>query len=194
MEAPGVGGSFMHDVVLPKVEIYGWLLAILGFLGYWNQLVAGALLLELGLGTLALTYFLRAFEPTTAFHSRPDFAVAPRPQTLVAPDGSFYYDIVLPKVAMQGSAVTLLGTLFKLLFGAGTIMLVVLPQALRQQLNRRALAICALGGLMLYVPSATFVRQFHHNDPVLAEKIIFQLHHPRDQAAAEAVRQHQRGI
>jgi|GEM_PF-1803056 len=202
MEAPSAGRSFLYDVVLPKVEALSWLAAILGFLAQWNQLGAGAFLLMLGLGTLSLVYFLRAYAP--ASHVRPDSAAYDPsaayndfPEPIERP--SFLLDGLAPKLTGISGAVVLLGILFKLLVwpgsrvmllvGSATLLLVVVLSALRQRLNWRALLLTALGGLMLYVPSETLIRQFYRHDPALTEKMIYQLRHSRDRAAGEAVRQ-----
>ena len=48
--------------------------------------------------------------------------------------------------------------------------------------------LAALGVLTLYIPAEKWIHQFHGNDPILVQKMIYQLDHPHDRAAAEAVR------
>ena len=47
-----------------------------------------------------------------------------------------------------------------------------------------------VSGVLFFVSRKDIVQLFHRNDPVLVEKMNYQLDHPRDKAAAETVRQH----
>jgi len=57
-------------------------------------------------------------------------------------------------------------------------------------MNLRALILGVIGGFMLFVSPKYLAQQFHRDDPVLVQKMIYQLDHPRDRAAAEDVRQY----
>ncbi|OGX90535.1 GldL-related protein [Hymenobacter coccineus] len=175
---------------LDLVEKIAWPAALLGLAAKWALVPAGSYLLLLGLGALATVYFLRSYWPATS-------AAGEAPATAAT-----FLDDYLRKVTGISAAVTLVGTLFKLLnwssgntmlvVGVATMALVVVLSAFRQYLSWFAVAIAAVGGLALYVPSETLIRQFHRNDPALVEKLVYQLHHPRDRAAADAVQRHQR--
>ena len=75
-----------------------------------------------------------------------------------------------------------------LLFGEACLLVVLLTLALKQHTSKQLVLLAALGVLALYIPAETWIRQFHGNDPVLVQKMIYQLNHPHDRAAAEAVR------
>jgi 4-amino-4-deoxy-L-arabinose transferase-like glycosyltransferase len=96
------------------------------------------------------------------------------------------------------SAVVLVGVLFKLMFwnGGETILTATLPilvffvvaWALNQRLNRRAVLVAIIGGLMLSVSSETLLRQLYRDDPQLVEAIVNQIHYPHDRVAQQAYR------
>lgn len=171
------------EKTLAAVEKIAWLLAILGFAAKWNLLAAGNIMLILGLGALSSVYLLRAYQPAAPVENP-----------------SFLLDNLLPKYLGIGGAVVFMGVLFKLmtwnngtallLVGTITTTAVVLLTVFNQLFASRALAAAALGGLLLYVPAETLVRQFHHDDPVLVTKMIYQLNHPLDRAAAADVHQY----
>ncbi|TPG66442.1 GldL-related protein [Hymenobacter nivis] len=172
---------------LNAVEKIAWPAALLGLAAKWALVPAGSYLLILGLGALAAVYLMRSYLLA---------APAAGPSTTAA-----FMDDYLRKVTGISAAVTLVGTLFKLMnwnsgntmlvVGVATMALVVVLSAFRQRLSLFTMAIAAAGGLALYVPSETLIRQFHRNDPALVEKLVYQLHHPRDRAAAGAVQRHQ---
>lgn len=93
-------------------------------------------------------------------------------------------------------AVVLIGCLFKLMFwnGSETMLRVgmllltffVLAWAVNQRVNRRALVVAVVGGLMLSISSENLMRQLYRDDPQLVKIIVYQIHHPHDRAASEA--------
>jgi hypothetical protein len=189
---------------LTVVEYLAWGIALTGFFLLWNQQAGGGILLIVGLGTLSIVYFLGAQLPVTqtAFGSATaasrndgDFR-AP----IVAPEAqpSFLLDTLSPKIMGISGSVILIGTLFKLLNWNGWYMMllvgtvVMLVQAvlllIKQRTNARALILTAIGGAMLAVSPETLVRQFNGKDPVLVEKMIYQMQNPHDRAAAEDLR------
>ncbi|AWM32682.1 GldL-related protein [Hymenobacter nivis] len=176
---------------LDTVEKIAWPAALLGLAAKWALVPAGNYLLLLGLGTLGVVYFLQSYWPAA-------FAAGGEPLDSSAP--APFLDDYLRKVTSISAAVMVIGILFKLMnwsngntmlvVGVATMALVVVIAAFRRRLNRFAVAIAALGGLALYVPSETLIRQFHRDDPGLVEKLVYQLHHPRDRAAAADVQQY----
>ncbi|MDQ2795380.1 MAG: hypothetical protein M3Y12_15440 [Bacteroidota bacterium] len=179
------------DKQLATAEKLAWPAALLGLAAKWALVPAGSYLLMLGLGPLSAVYFMRSYWQGASA------ADGETPATTAS-----FLDDYLRKVTGISAAVTLMGTLFKLMnwnsgntmlvVGVATMALVVVMSAFRQRLSWFAVAIAAVGGLALYVPSETLIRQFHRDDPELVEKLVYQLHHPLDRAAAEAVQQHLR--
>jgi hypothetical protein len=173
---------------LNAVEKIAWPAALLGLAAKWALVPAGSYLLILGLGALAAVYFMRSY-----LLAAPAAGVAPATTAT-------FLDDYLRKVTGISAAVTLMGTLFKLMnwdsgntmlvVGVATMALVVVLSAFRQRLSWFTVAIAAVGGLALYVPSETLIRQFHRDDPALVEQLVDQLHRPHTRAAARAVRQH----
>jgi hypothetical protein len=204
MDARVESKSLLYDLLLPKLEIASWLLAIWGFIARWYQVVGGAMFLIVGLGSLSVVYFLSAYKPRkTSTTNGPYFEPVFNQQQFAAStsdNASFMLDSLAPKLIGISGSVILIGTLFKLLFwtgaanmlipGTGTMLLVILLMALNQRMSKRAIVLGAIGCVMLYVPSETWVRQFHRDDPELIALMLNQLHHPHDRAAAEAVRVH----
>ena len=208
METTNLKKNFLYDVVLPIIEKLSWLLSAVGLAAKYNLIPAGNFMLMIGLSNLSMVYFLSAykpvslptaptdgpyFEPTSSQNQHNPFSSTPETP-------SFLVDSLCPKLMSIGGAVVLIGTLFKLLawngsanmlmVGTGTMLLVVLLMALNQRLDRRAVVLVVLGSIMLYVSPETLIQQFHRDDPALVEKMIYQLHHPRDPAASQAVQQH----
>lgn len=195
-----VKNSFLYSMLLPKLEVAGWIMAILGFAGKCALYNAGNTALIMGLSTLSLVYFLKASAPIRVHDESPSSPyradVAQFSPTPTEP--SFLVDSLLPKIINIGSSVLLIGILFKLLdwngagmmliVGVGTLLPAVVILALNQRMNQRALVLTVLGGLLMYVSSDTLARQFHRDDPILVEKLIYRNHHPRDRAANEDVR------
>ncbi|MDO7846059.1 hypothetical protein Q5H92_06815 [Hymenobacter sp. M29] len=197
--------SFLFDTLLPKMEVIGWVVAIIGLAGKWWLLAGGSMMLIVGLSTLSVVYFLSTYAPArikeedalSEGHRKPS---APFAATSNAP--SFLADLLLPKVINMSSAVLLIGMLFKLMswngsqmmlmVGESTLFTAVILLLLNQRMHVRALVLVVLGGLLMYISADDLVRQFHRNDPVLVEKMIYRNHHPRDRAAQEAVREHLR--
>ncbi len=187
---------------LDTVEKIAWPLAILGFAAKWALVSAGNYLLLAGLGSLSVVYFLRSYWPG-ASAAQPQPGTAGQRRRLRSAEGhggADFLDDYLRKITGISTAVILMGVLFKLMswssgatllvVGVATMVLAICIAAFKQRLNWFALAIAALGGIMLYVPSETVVRQFHRDDPVLAEKMVYQIQHPSDRAAAADVQQY----
>jgi hypothetical protein len=151
------------------------------------------MLLQVGLSTLAIVYYLRAFEPVELEEEQLGLG-----DELVAPTGiNFLLNAVSPKVQGIATATVLLGTLFKLLFWkgalplllAGTLALAIVlaMQLYAGRLARQALLFAGLGAIMLSIPTDDLVRKLYRDDPALVEKMLYQQHHPHDRAAAQEV-------
>ena len=181
-------------------------MGLLGLAAKWALVPAGNYLLVPGLGALGVVYYLRSHWPA-AFIAGSGMPVQPSPgargRSLRAGDPdkqSPFLNDYLREVRGISAAVTFIGILFKLMnWGNGNTMLMVgvvtmsvmvVISAFGQRLNRFAVAIAALGGLALYMPSETLIRQFRRDDPGLVEKLVYQLHHPRDRTAAADVQQY----
>jgi hypothetical protein len=186
--------SLLFDVLLPKIEVLAWVLSIVGFIAKWNLISAGNIMLIVGLGSLANVYFLSAFMPGKTPESYGEISSSQNEPP------SFLIDTLSPKLANIGGAVALVGTLFKLMAWSGATMMliegtvvvlfVVVLLAFNQRSNRHALWAGVIGAITFYTPAETLVRQFHRDDQVLVQKMIYQLDHPRDRAAGEDVRQY----
>lgn len=180
-------------------EGVAWGETLLGLLLKWNLAIGGNILVLLGLSSLSLIYFMRAFLPAPAQLSAPTDPGHSSPE-LAASKADFLGQAVLPKVIGIASAVVFVGISFKLLnlpgnlnlllAGTASLGIVVGLLALRRQVSRTALVVGALGVMMILLPDELLIRQFHRDDPVLVEKMIYQLHHPHDPAANAAVRQY----
>ncbi|MGI4883553.1 MAG: GldL-related protein [Janthinobacterium lividum] len=176
--------SLLFDEILPVIEKVSWPLAILGLWAKWDLIKAGDAMLIIGLASLGTVYFLRAYAPAIS-----------------GEEDSFLIGY-MRKVSGISAGITLVGILFKLMswnegatllvVGVVTMAIVVVIMVFSQRMNWLMVAIGALGGLALYVPSETLIRQFHRDDPALVEKLVYQLHHPRDRAAAADVQQYLR--
>jgi len=195
MEAPPKP-NFLYDLVLPKVEWIGWPLAVLGLGLHWAGLSGGPIVLLISLSTLALLFFLRAYEPIA---SGDILAINTSYVPVVQPsDVDFFLVAIAPKVQNIAGAVTLIGILFKLLFwkGSAALLLVgvsaLVPVAVWQlatkRLRWRVAVVTALGLATWLVPTETLVRQFYRDDPALVAKMLYQAQHPHDRAAAQEVR------
>lgn len=197
--------NFLYDTVLPRVEAVSWVAAFLGFGLKWALQPAGSVLLTLGLLTLATAYYLRAFAPLKlADEDSKEYSSAPQLTSVpdFSPPRNFLSDALAPKVLGISAAVVLVGVHFKLSFlpgnlpllVVGTIILVVAitVSASSGRLSRSYVFILLLGAVVWAVPSETMVRQFHRNDPVMVEKMLFILHHPNDRAAAKDLQSYQR--
>lgn len=191
--------NIVFEEVLPTAEPCCWALAVIGYLLKWALVPDGTPLLVMGLAGAALCSFLTTFAPNPL---QPEEEYGP-PLTPTAPvkPSNFFTRSVAPKIARLGGAVTLLGILFKLLYlpGYETQLLVGLFSMLvaiaamavgRYRLGLRTLLTACLGLLAFFTPSETLIRQFHRNDPALAEQLIYQLQHPRDTVATAAVHAH----
>ena len=191
---------------LDTIEKFAWPVALLGLAAKWALVPAGNYLLILGLGALGIVYYLQSHWPA-AFVVGSGTPVQPGPGArgrslrAGAPDEpSPFLDDYLRKGRGISAAVTFIGVLFKLMnwsngntmlvVGMVTMSVMVVVSAFRQRLNRFTVAIAALGGLALYMPSETLIRQFHRDDPGLVEKLVYQLHHPRDRTAAAGMQQY----
>jgi hypothetical protein len=109
-------GNFLYDEVLPKVELINWFVLSAGLMlrGFF-LLPGGDTLLIVGLGGLAIVYFLQAFEPSYA-DITDDFVS--NGATNTAPPDDDFISLLARQLLAFGSALTFLGILFKLLFGA----------------------------------------------------------------------------
>lgn len=107
---------------------------------------------------------------------------------------------ILLKLLNISAAVVLVGILYKLLFFpgsrplllTGTVTLAIAAGLLAptDNLAKKHALVLVLGLATWATDSETLVRQFHRDDPVLVEKLIFSLHHPYDKAAAEDLRKY----
>jgi hypothetical protein len=192
---PPVQKNFLFDALLPRVEWVAWLLAIAGVVLAYFSYPRATIFLFLGFSTLAAVYFLSSFAPSaTAKNSSDQVDYKP----FSSQEKSFLAQALAPHIQGQAIAVTLVGIQFKLLFlpgyntlltvGLSIIAVVLAIQGYVNQLSRKALIIATLGAIVAYIPTDEFVRQFYHHDPVLTEKMLYHLHHPKDKAAAEEVR------
>jgi hypothetical protein len=185
--------NFLYEDVLPRVALIGWPLAVLGLIFRFMLLRGGSVLLMVGIGTLAYVYFLRAFEPAKLDFDQPDFDYEP----VATSDSNFMLNEVAPKMQGIAIAVTLIGTLFKLLFWkgamsillAGTVSLTIVLaiQLYADKMLREALLFAALGAIMLSIPTDDLVREIYRDDQALVEKMLYQQHHPHDRTAAQEV-------
>ena len=180
-----VTGNFLYDNVLPRVERIGWPVTAIGLLMKYCLVSKGEdQLLMVGLSTVAIVYFLRAFAPETE-ELGPELYIDYTPTAEQV--------TLLRKFQYIASALTLVGILFKLLFWEGQaellsvgVIILIVTTSLKWaagRLTRPLLLIAALGLVTWVVPTATLVRQFYRDDPALVEKMIFQHQHPRDKAA-----------
>ena len=193
----------LFNSLASKIELIAAVAAIVGLAMKYALQSGGDLLLLLGMSILALIYFLRTSQPANFL---PDASAdAPRNKQLPglqpdAPDSLLLTQVIAPKLANLGASVICVATLFKLLSWNGSaIMLIVgvttlglslLLLALARHLPLKYLLLFALGVAVWAVPAETLIRQFHRNDPVLTQLLLYRLHHPRDRAANEAVRQY----
>jgi hypothetical protein len=181
-------GNFLYDDVLPRVERISWLVAGIGLAFRYFLLRDASTLLIVGLGTIAVVYFLQAFSPEIE-ESGPELFIAYAP---VSESPS-----LLRKFQYVASTLTVIGILFKLLFWEGqaellmvgvlTLLVTISFKWAAGQLARPILLIAAMGLLTWAVPIDALVRQFYRDDPVLVAKMLFQQHHPGDKAATAEV-------
>lgn len=190
-------GNFLYDGVLPRVERFGWVLALTGLVSKYYLFAKADTLLMVGIGTLAVVYFLQAYapNPTTLVTPNLEEDSVFLKQTTTSPPS--FLAFVATKVIGIGSAPTLLGILFKLLFWKGatsmllvgifSLLIALILLASTGQFSRKGLIIATLGIGSLLIPTETLVRQFYRDDPALVEKMIVQLYHPSDKAATAEV-------
>lgn len=186
-------GNFLYDDVLPRVMQISWPLAMLGVIFRFMLLQGGSMLLMVGIGTLAVVYYLRAFAPS-AFTNE-DFYTSYEP--VPNSPANFLLHAVAPKVQGIATAVCLIGILFKLLVWTGATMLLVIGvlclaivlaiHVFNSLLSNELLLFLAIGSTMLLIPTDDIIRRFYRDDPYLVEKMIFQHHHPHDRAAQTEV-------
>ena len=203
MEAAEFKGSFLYDSILPRIEKISLLVTLVGLLLAWTHIGRFEVMLLIGLQTLAITFFLRAFKPRASipndelnFPSQYFNDTYAPVESVEMPGG--WKDLIASKVINIACACVLVGTAFKAEFWngadfqlmAGEIPLVIsiVLLALQQHFERRAVLVAILGGLMLSVSSETLMRQLHSDDPQLVELMVNQLHNPHDRAANEALR------
>ncbi|MGI4863396.1 MAG: hypothetical protein ACRYFZ_05690 [Janthinobacterium lividum] len=196
MEAP-VQKNFLYDTLLPKVELINWLVVGAGLvLRCFFLRSGGNTLLTVGLEGLAIVYLLRAFEPST-IDVPANFAFNDATSMLPLSDG--FISLLARQLLAFGSALTFLGILFKLLFwtgsavmfpaGIGMLLLVIAWQSSVGSLARQTVLIAGLGVIAWTIPTDTLAQYLFRNDPILAEKLIFQHNHPHDRVAAQEVQQ-----
>lgn len=196
----------MFDVLLPKMAVISLVVAVLGLVAKASLVKGGDIMLLVGLSTLSIVYVLRAFERTKLTgtdevnfpkkylgQGRTKFAATSK-------EISFFSDLILPKIVWLSGSVVIIGLLFKLMNWKGANqqlfngvigeVIVIICLAFNQRMNLRALILGVIGGFMLFVSPKYLAQQFHRDDPVLVQKMIYQLDHPRDRAAAEDVRQY----
>ncbi|MET4073877.1 hypothetical protein [Hymenobacter sp. UYCo722] len=205
METTEPNRSFLFDVLLPKLEVISWILAVIGFVANWFQLRNADYLLIIGLGGLADVYMLKALSPLQIAADDEQYLMANESgehYSQIAPTDvrNSNFDTVRRQIIAFGSGAIFAGVLFRLmaweyntnilLFGEACLLVAILSLALKQHYSMRLLLLAALGGLTLYIPAETWIHQFHGNDPILVQKMIYQLDHPRDQAAAQDVREY----
>jgi len=198
MESPAQK-NFLFDVLLPRVEWLAWLLASTGVALAYFAVPRANIFLFFGFSTLAAVYFLSSSAPSAKATTWPD-QIEYKP--IVSAEKSFLTHALIPYIQGIAMAVTLIGIQFKLLFlpGYSTLLVVGLSimatstaiQLATNTLQRKLLVISALGAAVAYAPLDSLVRQFYQHDPVLAEKMIYHLQHPKDKAAAEEVRRLQK--
>jgi hypothetical protein len=200
MEAQEPVKSFLYDILLPKLELIYVIISAAGLVLFWNSVKGGNILCIVGLGGLATVSFLNAFSPYNSINTDETYFEPVTIQILAGNESSFFLDILAPKIAGIAGAVVLAGTLFKLMFwtgystmllvGTGCLLIIVLAMAFNQRMNMRVFLLAMLGSLMLYIPAETLMRQLHSDDPKLVALMVYQIQHPHDRAAAEAVRIH----
>ena len=198
--------SFLYDTLLPKLEVIALMLTGVGLALKLNLVNSGNMLLLVGLATLSTVYFLRAFAPlkqisTDGVNFPEQYFGSPTNQfPATGSDISFFSDILMPKIIWLGGATAIIGILFKLMIWPGannqlfvglcSEIIVIIGLALNQHVNLRSTVLGVLTGTMLFINPKYLVQQFHHDDPVLVEKIFYYMDHPRDSAASAAVRKH----
>lgn len=198
--------SFLYDTLLPKLEVIALMLTGVGLALKLNLVNSGNMLLLVGLATLSTVYFLRAFAPlkqisTDEVNFPEQYFGSPTNQfPATGSDISFFSDILMPKIIWLGGATAIIGILFKLMIWPGannqlfvglcSEIIVIIGLALNQRVNLRSTVLGVLTGTMLFINPKYLVQQFHHDDPVLVEKIFYYMGHPRDSAASAAVRKH----
>jgi hypothetical protein len=200
MEAQEPAKSFLYDILLPKIEWLLWVIAFWGFIAGWYQLAGWTTLLIIAFQSLAIVSFLNAFSPYNATSKDEPYFEPIAVQNERNKEISFFLDTLAPKIAGIAGAVVLSGSLYKLMFwtgystmllvGTGFLLIIVVAMAFNQQMNMRAFMLATIGISMLCVSSETLMRQLHRDDPELVALMVYQIQHPHDRAAAEAVRSH----
>lgn len=181
--------SFLYDKLLPRLEQVSWPLAAIGLALAYFPFPGGSLLLTLGVYILATVYFLQTFSPNPTV-----LTTAPVEETgdFFEPNGAgappAFIGLVASKVVGTGSAIALIGLLFKLLFwkgadnlllaGAGSLILALVLLAGVGQFSRRGFTIAVLSSSLLFVSTETLIQVRYHDDPALAAKVLLQYHYP----------------
>ena len=190
--------NFLYDAVLPKVELIGSLVAILGLLLRMLFLLPGGdTLVMSGLGSLAIAYSLRAFEPFTPYDISNAANAGDALADYVANESRV--TVLARYLQFFGNMLTLGGVLFKFLFwhGAnfmlpvGTIMLLLLViwQSSTGIIRRQTILIASLGVCTWAISNEVLLRLRYPDDSALVEKILYHEQHPYDRAAALATQQ-----
>lgn len=163
-------------------------------------LMGGSFLLIIGLGMASLCCIVCAFLPTQVSVTN---SVAPSDNYGMnahqnQPD--FFVDFVFPKIIFLSSAVAAVGILFRLMsWQENTNFLIVGGTSLiissglmmaKGKMRPYAISLSVACAVLFFVSRKDIVQLFHRNEPALIEKMNYQIDHPKDKAAAEAVRQH----
>ncbi len=174
---------------MKRLEVLAWIATLLGLAAKLSLMAWGNYALILGLVILATLNFLAAYQPPTVKEIQ---------QRSDPPE--FFADALAPKLIKIAGALVILGILFKLMLWRASratltpstlIEVVVLfTLAVKGRFNIRAALFGALGVLMIFVSPKYLTALFHRDDPVLVEKMNYQIDHPRDTAAATAVRRY----
>ncbi|WP_426491653.1 hypothetical protein [Hymenobacter sp. 102] len=173
-------------------------LAVIGFLLKSALTDGGSPILLIGSGLLATLYFLGGY-----FQARPVSFSPPEVQHPV------HKAVVLRILSGLPLAVVVVGILFRLMIWPGDtdeltsglvlgIPLLIwaflssrnLRQGVPTQVFYRLAAVMIVGAATLFTPVSSLIRWFHRDDTELADKMIYQVQHPNDPAAAQAVRSH----
>lgn len=177
-----------------------WTIAITGFLMKSTLLMGGSFLLIIGLGTAAICCVICAFLPTQVLvtNSAAPFDNYALDAHQNQPD--FFVDFVFPKVIFLSSAVAAIGILFRMMSWQGnTSFLIVGGTSLvvssalmmaKGKMRPYAILLSIVCAVLFFISRKDIVQFFHRNDSALVEKMNYQIDHPKDKAAAEAVRQH----
>lgn len=176
-----------------NVNFIAWTTALIGLSLKLALLAGGPILLLIGLGAAALCSAALAFLP----NELPGLVDG---RTFESAQPDFFVELLAPKVIFISSAVAIIGVLFRLmiwagstnllLIGGGNLVVVSVVLLVKRVFRPYAFLLGIVAIALLCVSRKDMVKLFHRNDLVLVEKMNYQIDHPQDQAAAEAVRRH----